>query len=290
MNQALPTRLLGAGEGLSRAIDGAHGLSLREVVARMDAGEPPASAEEYLLRVRIEADRLPDVLRDETSAAVSDGLQSPVTLSIGTTKVEKPDESRSSPAPSDSSPLHQPPPQPSLSWQRRCYACFVECQQYMRRLKALRQAPRDDPSSRIPSISDATAWRVLTFGDPQKTGRKDRGARAPTISLLMSLDHRALLLLLSRHVSWLCQDAKQASAVSRLRSMWLYALMCCLEKPLLPDTAATLRKLARHLSQLRLGLPNATAAPELAPIDILLTLVELGFQQGSHLEELRRLG
>ena len=37
-------------------------MALREVRARMARGEPPDSAEEYLLRVRLQADAMPEVL------------------------------------------------------------------------------------------------------------------------------------------------------------------------------------------------------------------------------------
>ena len=38
------------------------GMSMREIRARMQAGEPPATAEEYLLRVRLEADDLGTII------------------------------------------------------------------------------------------------------------------------------------------------------------------------------------------------------------------------------------
>ncbi len=64
--RALPVASLGklpggAGSGLIATL-GAGSMALREVRARMARGEPPASAEEYLLRVRIEAEAMPDVL------------------------------------------------------------------------------------------------------------------------------------------------------------------------------------------------------------------------------------
>lgn len=46
------------------------GMSMREVRARMRAGEPPATAEEYLLRVRLEAEDLGDVIGGRDTIAL----------------------------------------------------------------------------------------------------------------------------------------------------------------------------------------------------------------------------
>lgn len=61
------------------------------------------------------------------------------------------------------------------------------------------------------------------------------------------------------------------SSLPPLRAQWLFALLSRLEKPLLPDIAATLRALHRHCAHARNLLGSAEEAA-LPALDVLLAV------------------
>lgn len=73
---------------------------------------------------------------------------------------------------------------------------------------------------------------------------------------MMALDHVGAVKLLHRHVQRVC--CMQAPP-SRPYTMWMFALLARVGKPLDPDTASMLRMLLKHLARLRAGLGAAAA-------------------------------
>nr|CAD7205024.1 unnamed protein product [Timema douglasi] len=57
----------------------------------------------------------------------------------------------------------------------------------------------------------------------------------------------AILQLLDYHVDWL----EQKSTFTYHQGRWLYALLTCVELPLIPETCSTVRTLARECSRIR---------------------------------------
>jgi hypothetical protein len=240
--QALPVLTKLAGSGL-RA--GAGGMALREVRARMARGEPPASAEEYLLRVRLQADAMPEVLggggNDDDGNSYSNNYSNNYSNTADTADTAEPTEpavggveqdgataAENSPSyvvSSSSSSSSSPHPslrgllpdfarcpvdlRPDAAWQRRCAACFSECRQYMRRAQS--KFPDRAAAARaadLPPLNDGYAWEKLCFGKSRGKGGATRGkAHPPLLSIVLSLGQPELLRLLNRHIKWLCANA-----------------------------------------------------------------------------------
>ncbi|CAM9948869.1 unnamed protein product [Ectocarpus fasciculatus] len=110
----------------------------------MKQGVPPESAEEYLLRVRIESSDLPAVVE----AHVPDVLKKKQTLYMPSTE----------PVPACPEYLL-----PSEEWEREVLSTFVDLRQYMRRWKATAAV---SPAERepVPALKDSTGWHIFCLG------------------------------------------------------------------------------------------------------------------------------
>ena len=311
--QALPMPNANSGhrQGLIATL-GAGGMSLREVRARMEAGEPPASAEEYLLRVRLEADAMPDVISISGSVArgfSSDELPDCSKCATDSTKCENGADSSSMNEGSKTKNVKHIqiinilpdfatcPPEllPDPSWQRRCSSCFSECRQYLHRARAKYHQTVGKRAPSLPPLNDGYGWERLCFGnnirkDAEQESDQSSDAYPPLLGIILSLDQQGLIRVLSRHVKWICGDelatdgevSSQRSGrhLSKARASWLYALMAGLEKPLHKDTAALLRQLGRHCANMRATCITSTGDTLLPSVNILLTLITIAFGQG----------
>lgn len=267
------------------------GMSIREIRARMQANEPPATAQEYLLRVRLEADDLGKVI----------GNQSVKQFSTSSSSIIKP---------STILPDFQPcPPKllPSKKWQRHCASCFAELRQYVvrvQKLDTINNNPRMmdiyNINITLPPMNDGYAWEKLCFGTNSFaviTGKHDPSpvpfeqTVPPLLHVVMSLSIENASKLLRRHVRWLAGNNSQKSENSKqqsksyerplttARAAWLYALLVRVDKPLSREDAAILRTLGRYLSKIRTLIDDVNDT-KLPRINVILTLIELGFGQG----------
>jgi hypothetical protein len=296
------------------------GMSMREIRARMQAGEPPATAEEYLLRVRLEADDLGTIIGHQkiTVNAVTAITTSSTTSTNNTTTTLLPD-------------FEECPPAllPSRRWQRHCASCFSECRQYVVRVQALSDEKEGDHHHRyyssqsksiLPPMNDGYAWERLCFGTNSfavATGKHDPSpvpfeeTLPPLLHVVMGLSLDDSSKLLRRHIRWLTGGDRQqknrkvgaganptgsSAAVAggggggglvrtgrpltTARAAWLYALLVRVVKPLSRQDAATLRSLGRYLSKVRATKIQSSKDQRLGRINMLLTLIEHGFGQG----------
>ncbi|CAM9687749.1 unnamed protein product [Scytosiphon promiscuus] len=129
------------------AEEGAATLKESEVRQRMKQGIPPESAEEYLLRVRIESKDLPAVVE----AHVPEVLKKKQTLYMPSTE------------PVPSCPAYM---LPSEEWERGVVSTFVDLRQYLRRWKAKAASQAAVPAEReaVPALKDATGWHIFCLG------------------------------------------------------------------------------------------------------------------------------
>jgi hypothetical protein len=64
------------------------------------------------------------------------------------------------------------------------------------------------------------------------------------------------------------------------RAAWSYALLARVDKPLSRKDASNMRSLGRYLSKMRAKQMTDSSDPRLARINVILTLIEVGFGQG----------
>lgn len=202
-------------------------VDVEAVVRRMQRGEPPADVHEYLWRVRIEAEGIPDVVvAAHVDPRQFDGHQTanmPLLAPLA--------------APTNPALL------PRESWRCALLADFAELRQLIARWQAV-GAPESEPSddeqlrTLVPRMADADGWRSFFFG---------RAATPPHLRLLLQFDQVLTRRLLAYHAEWL----EDTPALSRARAVWIYALLARLDKPVHAVVAATIRQLLRRCWHLR---------------------------------------
>lgn len=205
-------------------VDGA--VDVEAVVRRMRLGVPPADVQEYLWRVRLEAEGIPDVV----VAADVDPRQFDAH--------QTPNMPRLAPLAAPANPALVP----RESWRRALLADFAELRQLIARWQEVGAPEIDDDAlplrTEVPRMADADGWRTFFLG---------RAATPPHLRLLLQFDQVLTRRLLEYHAEWL----EDAPALSRARGVWVYALLARLDKPVHAGVAATIRQLLRRCWQLR---------------------------------------
>ena len=270
-----------------------------------DPDLPPATAEEYLLRVRNEAAALPDVMAARVDSDSFDGQQTPYMPQL---------------------PSFAAPPSPHLlpnhTWERALVSGFVSLRQQIVRLSC--QKP-DQPRIPVPRMRDGAAWRAFCFGVRGKTV-----GTPPILRLLLQFDQVLTRELLRHHVNWLqggegCDGGEGGGAdhgdggvgegdaasagksgsdgrgLSPSASAWLFAILARLDKPVAPNIASILRQLLRRCCALRARVPVTGAdhgacgsngggceksnETRLACLNVLIVIVAKVFGQGGGEED-----
>lgn len=265
-------------------VAGADSVDIQAIVRRMQQGIPPADVQEYLWRVRIEAEGIPDVVVSDVDPRQFDAKQTanmPSIPSFADTVDEK--------------------LLPSDQWKSALLADFAELRQLIVRWQALgppdtEEADDDDSDAAacqlkssssnvtslrtdVPRMSDGDGWKAFFFGksDTQAVGTP------PHLRLLLQFDQVLTRRLLEYHTEWL----EDESALSRVRGVWIYALLARLDKPVHAGVAATIRQLLRRCWLLRSELPGdaeVAAGQELKALNVLICITGDFFGQLHELE------
>ncbi|XP_016781512.1 gem-associated protein 2 isoform X3 [Pan troglodytes] len=212
-----------------------------------DPSVPPRTPQEYLRRVQIEAAQCPDVVVAQIDPKKLKRKQS-VNISL----------SGCQPAPEGYSP--------TLQWQQQQVAQFSTVRQ--------------------PKSEDEEGWKKFCLGEKLCAD----GAVGPATNESPGIDYvqigfPPLLSIVSR--------MNQATVTSVLEYLsnwfgerdftpelgrWLYALLACLEKPLLPEAHSLIRQLARRCSEVRL-LVDSKDDERVPALNLLICLVSRYFDQ-----------
>uniref|UniRef100_K3WHS7 Gem-associated protein 2 n=1 Tax=Globisporangium ultimum (strain ATCC 200006 / CBS 805.95 / DAOM BR144) TaxID=431595 RepID=K3WHS7_GLOUD len=231
-------------------VDGADSVDIQAIVRRMQQGLPPADVQEYLWRVRIEAEGIPDVVVSDVDPRQFDANQTanmPSLPSFADTSV-------------DAKLL------PTDDWKYALLADFAELRQLIARWQELGPPdtePQDamdlldgdaagkgdtflEPTLRtaVPRMSDEDGWKAFFFGKPDSA----IDGTPPHLRLLLQFDQVLTRRLLAYHTDWLEDDVV---LLSRARAVWIYALLARLDKPVHAGVAATIRQLLRRCWLLR---------------------------------------
>ncbi|XP_052091948.1 gem-associated protein 2-like [Mytilus californianus] len=234
-----------------------------------DLDIPPTTGNEYLRRVRREANDCPKVVVADIDTSIFTNKQ---TVNV------RHDTRGCHPAPKGFAP--------DLEWQRTQIADFAEFRQSYARQKALRKKNKSLKIENVPLANDVEGWCRLCFGRLQPPGSvpheikenesdncTDRQGTLPLLSIMMAMDQPAVIKVLEYHINWF-----EATGFSDKQGSWFYSLLVCLEKPLSPEACSTLRTLARSCSNLRASLENSDD-PRLAPLNLFICIVARYFDQ-----------
>uniref|UniRef100_A0A669C175 Gem-associated protein 2 n=1 Tax=Oreochromis niloticus TaxID=8128 RepID=A0A669C175_ORENI len=187
----------------------------------LDLSGPPRNPQEYLRQVQLEASLCPEV----------------VVAQIDPKKLRKKQTVNVSVAGCHAAPVGF---SPSLRWQQQQVSNFSEIRQ--------------------PKLTDEEGWKRFCLGEKVYLGTSSTHTDAeqepaldyskmgfpPFLSIISRLNQSTVLMVLEILIGWF----EEREFVPQL-GRWLYALLACLEKPLLPEAHSSIRQLARRCAQLR---------------------------------------
>uniref|UniRef100_A0A8C2HMX7 Gem-associated protein 2 n=1 Tax=Cyprinus carpio TaxID=7962 RepID=A0A8C2HMX7_CYPCA len=212
-----------------------------------NSNEPPRNPQEYLRQVQREASLCPDVVVAQIDPKKLKKKQS-VNVSITGCLA----------APQGFSP--------SLKWQQQQVSRFSEVRQ--------------------PKSEDEDGWKRFCLGenvyldiqlkeedkvnpglDYVKTGFP------PFLSIVSKLNQSTISAVLEYLMNWF----EERDFVAQL-GRWFYALLACLEKPLLPEAHSLIRQLARRCSAVRANLESKDD-DRLSALNLMICIVARYFEQ-----------
>ncbi|KAM9354227.1 gem-associated protein 2 [Pholidichthys leucotaenia] len=232
----------------------------------LDLTGPPRNPQEYLRQVQLEASLCPDV----------------VVAQIDPKKLKKNQTVNVSVAACHAAPVGF---SPSLRWQQQQVGTFSEVRQIIMRNRTHWSSQTLDDNVVMPKPTDEEGWKRFCLGENVSVGALPDQTDAepaldyskvgfpPFLSIVSRLNQSTVLMVLDVLISWF----EEREFVPRL-GRWLYALLACLEKPLLPEAHSSIRQLARRCSQLRSTL-DSQEDEDLPALNLLICLVARYFEQ-----------
>ncbi|KZC14591.1 PREDICTED: gem-associated protein 2 [Dufourea novaeangliae] len=213
---------------------------------------PPASGEEYIKRVIIEAQRCSDI----------------VVADIDSRHFGQPTI--------DVEPLSgcvEAPPclGPMLDWQQCQVLDFSNIRLHISQMKnEIQTAKRQwkPPQTNLPTIEDGKGW--IQFCSGHNEGQKN----VPSLNTVLCLNQPMVEQILEYLVEYIGTQKKLDYEVGQ----WLYALLVVLEMPLTPNMCSCLRSAARTCSIIRANSKNLEVH-EIGALNLFICLVARYFRQ-----------
>uniref|UniRef100_A0A8C7TMU0 Gem-associated protein 2 n=1 Tax=Oncorhynchus mykiss TaxID=8022 RepID=A0A8C7TMU0_ONCMY len=204
--------------------------------------EPPRNPQEYLRQVQLEASLCPDVVVAKIDPKK---LRKKQSVNVSLTGCQA--------APQGFSP--------SLKWQRQQVSNFSEIRQSISKHRQHWSGHALDDNVLMPKQDSEEQWKKFCLGENVYLNSPpiDPGA---TISAVLEY-----------LINWF----EEREFVPQL-GRWLYALLACLEKPLLPEAHSLIRQLARRSSEVRANL-ESQEDERLSPLNLMICLVARYFDQ-----------
>nr|XP_033806883.1 gem-associated protein 2 [Geotrypetes seraphini] len=208
-----------------------------------DPSVPPRTPQEYLKRVQIEAARCPDVVVAQIDPKKLKKRKQTVNVSLIGCQ----------PAPEGYSP--------SLQWQHQQVAQFSAVRQSLNKHRSHWRLQSLDSNVTMPNIEDEENWKKFCLGErlccniasALASGENETSGInyikigfPPLLSIVSRMSQAAVTSVLEYLMNWF-EDREFTPELGR----WLYALLACLEKPLLPEAHSLIRQLARRCSEVR---------------------------------------
>uniref|UniRef100_A0A3Q1CHM3 Gem-associated protein 2 n=2 Tax=Amphiprion ocellaris TaxID=80972 RepID=A0A3Q1CHM3_AMPOC len=234
----------------------------------LDLSGPPRNPQEYLRQVQLEASLCPEV----------------VVAQIDPKKLKKKQTVNISVAGCHAAPAGF---SPSLSWQQQQVSNFSDVRQSITKNRRHWSSQSLDDNVLMPKLTDEEGWKRFCLGEKvylgSSSGHTDADAEPavdyskvgfpPFLSIVSRLNQSTVLMVLEILISWF----EEREFVPQL-GRWLYALLACLEKPLLPEAHSSIRQLARRCAQLRSTL-DSQEDEKLPALNLLICLVARYFEQ-----------
>ncbi|XP_038193358.1 gem-associated protein 2 isoform X3 [Arvicola amphibius] len=145
----------------------------------------------------------------------------------------------------------QPAPEgysPTLQWQQQQVVHFSTVRQSVNKHRRHWQSQQLDSNVTMPKSEDEEGWKKFCLGERLCA----EGALGPSTNESPGIDY--------------------------VQGRWLYALLACLEKPLLPEAHSLIRQLARRCSEVRL-LVGSKDDERVPALNLLICLVSRYFDQ-----------
>lgn len=236
--------------------------------ADLDLSGPPRNPQEYLRQVQLEASQCPEV----------------VVAQIDPKKLSKKQTVIASMAGCPAAPVGF---SPSLRWQQHQVGTFSDVRQNITKNRAHWNSQNLDDNALMPQPTDEEGWKRFCLGETvclgSSTGNTDpepgpaldynKVGFPPFLSIVSRLKQSTVQIVLEVLIGWF----EEHDFVPQL-GRWLYALLACLEKPLLPGAHSSIRQLARRCAQLRSTLESEDDH-KLPALNLLICLVARYFEQ-----------
>ncbi|XP_034530550.1 gem-associated protein 2 [Notolabrus celidotus] len=234
----------------------------------LDLNGAPRNPREYLRQVQLEASLCPEV----------------VVAQIDPKKLKKKQTVNASVAGCHAAPAGF---SPSLSWQQHQVGNFSDVRQSITKNRIHWSSHTLDDNVLMPKLTDEEGWKKFCLGETVYLGASSDCTEAesepaldyskvgfpPFLSIVSRLNQSTVLMVLESLISWF-EEHEFTPQLGR----WLYALLACLEKPLLPEAHSSIRQLARRCAQLRSAL-ESEEDEKLPPLNLLICLVARYFEQ-----------
>ncbi|XP_018550668.1 gem-associated protein 2 [Lates calcarifer] len=243
-------------------------VEFRDTAEDLDLNGPPRNPQEYLRQVQLEASLCPEV----------------VVAQIDPKKLKKKQTVNASVAGCHAAPMGFCP---SLSWQQQQVSNFSDVRQSITKNRKHWSSQTLDDNVLMPKLTDEEGWKRFCLGEKVYLGTSSCDTDAepepaldyrkvgfpPFLSIVSRLNQSTVLMVLEILISWF----EERPFVPQL-GRWFYALLACLEKPLLPEAHSSIRQLARRCSQLRSTL-ESQEDEKLPALNLLICLVARYFEQ-----------
>ncbi|XP_059209544.1 gem-associated protein 2 [Centropristis striata] len=247
-------------ELMPRQLPVEYGASAEE----LDLNGPPRNPREYLRQVQLEASLCPEV----------------VVAQIDPKKLKKKQTIHASVAGCHAAPVGFCP---SLSWQQHQVSNFSDVRQSITKNRIHWSSHTLDDNVQMPKLTDEEGWKRFCLGEKVYLGHTDAEPEPaldyskvgfpPFLSIVSRLNQSTVLMVLETLICWF----EEHDFVPQL-GRWLYGLLACLEKPLLPEAHSSIRQLARRSAQLRSTL-ESQEDEKLPALNLLICLVARYFEQ-----------
>ncbi|KAL0969711.1 hypothetical protein UPYG_G00231210 [Umbra pygmaea] len=238
-----------------------------ETAEGFNLNEPPRNPQEYLRQVQLEASLCPDVVVAKIDPKK---LRKKQTVNVSLTGCHV--------APKGFSP--------DLKWQRQQVSNFSEIRRSISKHRQHWSGQALDDNVLIPQQDAEEQWKKFCLGEniylnspTPDSGAEDPGLDyvkvgfPPFLSIVSRFNQATVSAVLEYLINWF----EENEFVPQL-GRWLYALLACLEKPLLPEAHSLIRQLARRSSEVRVNL-ESQEDERLSPLNLMICLVARYFDQ-----------
>uniref|UniRef100_A0A671XAG3 Gem-associated protein 2 n=1 Tax=Sparus aurata TaxID=8175 RepID=A0A671XAG3_SPAAU len=229
----------------------------------LELNGPPRNPQEYLRQVQLEASQCPEV----------------VVAHIDPKKLKKKQTVNASVAGCHAAPAGFCP---SLGWQQQQVSNFSGLRQSITKNRRHWSSQSLDDNVQMPKLTDEEGWKRFCLGEMVFLGLSSCPAEPEPALDYSKVGFPPFLSIVSRlnQVNPLLSELtlNQFNSLTDVSGCWLYSLLACLEKPLLPEAHSSIRQLARRCAQLRSTL-ESQEDEKLPALNLLICLVARYFEQ-----------